>query len=102
MKNFRTYQLAKHFRVEVLRMNLKGNMKDQADRASLSIILNLAEGSAKTGAKDRRRFFLMAMGSLRECQALIEITNHTELTKLVDQLGGSINKLCKNPGPGFV
>lgn len=48
-------------------------MKDQMDRASLWVVLNLAEGAAKPTIKDRKKFFYIAMGSLRETQAILEI-----------------------------
>ena len=32
-------------------------IKDQFDRAAISIVLNIAEGNGKSGAKDRRRYF---------------------------------------------
>ena len=46
---------------------------DQLRRASISIPLNIAEASGKTGDKDRRRFFAIARGSAMECGAIIDI-----------------------------
>ena len=45
--------------------------KNQLGRASLSIMLNIAEGSAKFSAKDRRNFYITARGSVFECSSLI-------------------------------
>ena len=39
-----------------------GDVKDQLDRASTSIPLNIAEGNGKYTAKDRCRFFDIAHG----------------------------------------
>jgi len=56
---------------------LKGNKtipnyaKNQLGRASLSIMLNIAEGSAKFSNKDRRNFYITARGSAFECASLI-------------------------------
>ncbi|MBX7138295.1 MAG: four helix bundle protein, partial [Oligoflexia bacterium] len=40
-------------------------------RATLSIALNLAEGRGKPTRKDQLRFFSIAFGSVRECQAIL-------------------------------
>jgi four helix bundle protein len=47
--------------------------KDQLDRASTSIPLNIAEGNGKFSAKDRSRFFEMARGSALECAACLDV-----------------------------
>jgi four helix bundle protein len=44
-----------------------GDVKDQLDRASTSIPLNIAEGNGKYTPKDRCRFFDIAHGSALEC-----------------------------------
>src|ERR1041384_5037323 len=46
-----------------------GDVKDQLDRASASIPLNIAEGNGKYTPKDRCRFFDIAHGSALECAA---------------------------------
>lgn len=46
-----------------------GDIKDQLDRASTSIALNLDEGNGKYSKKDRCRFFDIARGSALECAA---------------------------------
>jgi four helix bundle protein len=50
-----------------------GDVKDQLDRASTSIPLNIAEGNGKYGLKDRCRFFDIAHGSALECAAGLDI-----------------------------
>jgi four helix bundle protein len=50
-----------------------GEVKDQLDRASISIPLNIAEGNGKYGPKDRCRFFDIAHGSTLECAAGLDI-----------------------------
>jgi four helix bundle protein len=50
-----------------------GDIKDQLDRASTSIPLNIAEGSGKYTPKDRCRFFDIAHGSALECAAGLDV-----------------------------
>ncbi|HVF71197.1 MAG TPA: four helix bundle protein [Chthoniobacterales bacterium] len=47
--------------------------KDQLDRASTSIPLNIAEGNGKFSVKDRARFLEMARGSALECAACLDV-----------------------------
>ncbi len=98
VKKFRTYQLAKELFKRTRHLTFSFMIKEQFDRAMLSVVLNLAEGAAKSSAKDRRRFFSVAMGSLREVQAILEISNYDELTNEADKLGAHIHKLILNPG----
>ena len=50
-----------------------GEVKDQLDRASTSIPLNIAEGNGKYAAKHRCWFFDIAHGSALECAAGLDI-----------------------------
>jgi four helix bundle protein len=47
--------------------------KDQLDRASTSIPLNIAEGNGKFSARDRARFLEMARGSALECAVCLDV-----------------------------
>ena len=53
-------------------ISAKSAAKDQLDRASTSIPLNIAEGNGKFSARDRARFFEMARGSALECAACLD------------------------------
>src|SRR5260370_14988028 len=50
-----------------------GDVKDQLDRASTSVPMNIAEGNGKYTPKDRCRFFDIAHGSALECAAGLDI-----------------------------
>ncbi len=50
-----------------------GDVKDQLDRASTSVPLNIAEGNGKYAPKDRCRFFDTAHGSALECAAGLDV-----------------------------
>ncbi len=71
-------------------------MKNQFQRAMLSIVLNLAEGSAKSSHKERKKFYEISLGSLREVQAILTLVNHQKLIKESDKIGAFLYKLCKN------
>lgn len=48
-------------------------MLDQLDRASTSIVLNVAEGGGKFSPRDRLRYYDIARGSALECAACLDI-----------------------------
>lgn len=50
-----------------------GEVKDQLDRASTSIPLNISEGNGKFAPKDRCRFLDIAHGSALECAACLDV-----------------------------
>jgi four helix bundle protein len=50
-----------------------GDIKDQLDRASNSIVLNIAEGNGKYSVKDRCRFLDTANASALECAAGLDV-----------------------------
>lgn len=51
---------------------LLATLRDQLDRASISIALNIAEGAGRFAALDKARFYGMA-GSATECGALLDL-----------------------------
>ena len=50
-----------------------GELRDQLRRASISVVLNIAEGAGKSSAPDRARFHAIARGSAMECGALVDV-----------------------------
>ena len=66
LQKFRTYQLSVLFYKSAQQLRLPRHLKDQMNRASSSICLNLAEGSGKKTAKDKIKFYSISLGSLRE------------------------------------
>lgn len=75
-------------------MPLRGEMRDQFERALLSVVLNLAEGSAKPTRKDQARFYAIALGSLREVQAIFDLIGDQYKFAQADRLAAMIFRLC--------
>ena len=70
------YQLALEFHAQAMQMvPQRGvrHIRDQLERASLGVVLCIAEGAGRSGAKDKRRFYAMARGSTTECAAILDI-----------------------------
>ena len=51
----------------------KAAVKDQLDRASTSVPLNIAEGNGKFAVRDRCRYLDFARGSALECAACLDV-----------------------------
>jgi four helix bundle protein len=54
-------------------ISAKAAAKDQLDRASTSLPLNIAEGNGKFSDADRSRFLEIARGSALECAACLDV-----------------------------
>lgn len=67
-------------------ISAKAAAKDQLDRASTSIPLNIAEGNGKFSPRDRSRFLETARGSALECAACLDVLVSRKLIN-VDQIG---------------
>ena len=48
-------------------------LRDQLERASVSIVLNLSEGCGRRARRDKARFYAMARGSAMECAAIVNL-----------------------------
>ena len=97
-RTFRSYQLAVEFYRRCQEVKAPAFLKNQLLRAASSIALNLAEGTCKPSVKERRRYYFIALGSLRECQAAMDLNGslNPKLKDLADHLGACIYRLC-NP-----
>jgi four helix bundle protein len=71
----------------------KAAAKDQLDRASTSIPLNIVEGNGKFSGKDRARFLEMARGSALECAACLDVLVARKLANS-DQAGEAKGRLA--------
>lgn len=53
--------------------DIRGAVRDQLDRSSTSIPLNIAEGNGKYSIKDRTRYLEVARGSALESAACLDV-----------------------------
>lgn len=104
--DFKVYQDARSFYIQVTKITAKFprsyyQLGDQLKRAALSVVLNIAEGSAKKSDKDFNRYIKNSLGSINECVACLDVSleemliTEEELSVLLklasevaDQLGG--------------
>ena len=59
-------------------------LKNQVRRSSLSVALNIAEGSAKNSDKDFNRYLVIALGSINESMASCEVALGEKLISVED------------------
>jgi four helix bundle protein len=80
-------------------------VKTQFGKASLSIMLNIAEGSAKPSDRDRSNFFAIARGSTFECSSLVDFLHQeqeispeisTQLKHLYEEISKMLFTMIKN------
>jgi four helix bundle protein len=98
MKNFKTLDLAIEFSKTCSKLDFKGHLKEQLQRAASSIALNLSEGNARGSAKEKRNFFHMSYGSLRECQTIFKLMdlNDQAIEQKADVLGACLYRLVNS------
>ena len=66
----------------------RAHLADQLTRASMSIVLNVAEGAGKFSKGDKRRYYLAARGSATESAALLDICLRLKLATDGDHHAG--------------
>ncbi|MBI4836705.1 MAG: four helix bundle protein [Candidatus Abawacabacteria bacterium] len=112
-EGFPVYLLAEEFYLAVLGSCLRNykivpEIRSQLQRASSSILLNLAEGAGKYSKKDKKNFYVITRGSIHECVAIIRIirlegkiedTNYmilyTKLHQISQMMSGLITKMSQ-------
>ena len=107
------YQLALEFlgRADEVARQLprgRGYLAEQLQRASLSILLNIAEGAGKFSGPDKALFYTRARGSVTECAAvldgcrklrLIGETVKVENKEMLERIASMLTKLIKSHRP---
>jgi four helix bundle protein len=69
------YQVALelHCLCSTLVASLNRIVKDQLERASLSVVLNIAEAGGRRSRRDKARYYAIARGSATETAALLDV-----------------------------
>jgi len=98
MKNFKTHKKAVVFYKEISNVKFPYFLKDQMLRAASSVALNLNEGAGKFSKKEQIRFYNIALGSLMECQSILELQSleNTRYFELANEIGRMIWGLIKS------
>jgi four helix bundle protein len=75
VERLEVFHVAVEFQAAAARLLPTGHavLRDQLERASLSVVLNISEGAARRGRRDRARFFTTARGSASESAAVIHL-----------------------------
>ena len=90
------------------------SLRDQMERASLSIPLNIAEGNGRWHKGEKRQFFWISRGSTFECVAILQVMARrglltdsvvgnlydqlSEISKMLSALIKSVDRLKDRPG----
>ena len=83
-KSLKAWQHAQRLSVECARAARKfpeyeqGALADQLRRGAYSVVLNIAEGSARRGSREYRKFLDTANGSLAEVETLLGVARDLE------------------------
>ena len=70
------YRVAREFDrflVRILPRRGAAGVRDQLQRASLSVVLNIAEGCGRFARAEKAHFYLIARGSAMECAAALDV-----------------------------
>lgn len=106
-RELRVWQDAKRIAVEIYRLVQNSpalikdwGLKDQMQRAAVSVASNIAEGDARKSDKDSIRFFHIALGSAAELMTQLEITRELGFSsdKEIDDLVCRLEMLSKQIG----
>ena len=110
-ERFVAWQRAMSFTEEIYRVTASFpkhevyGLSSQLRRAAVSVTANIAEGTAKKGKRDFKRFLDIALGSLSEAASLLILAKrlgyldtdaHEDLMRLKHSVGGPLWSLCRS------
>jgi four helix bundle protein len=96
------YQLVKQTNLDVLKYIFSGKIKDvylmeQFKRATLSIQLNLAEGTGRFSSKEKKHYFTVSRSSAFECVAILDVLKGLDIMdqKMYDEYYANYEQMSK-------
>ncbi|MBP8726416.1 MAG: four helix bundle protein [Saprospiraceae bacterium] len=96
------YQVIRTNNHKVLKYIFSGEVKDkylydELKRATLSIQLNLAEGTGRFSPKEKKHYFTVARSSVFECVAILDVLKSMKMIEddLYEDLYGSYEQISK-------
>jgi four helix bundle protein len=93
-EKLKVYQLAIEFNKFAhqicSKLDFRSDIKNQLDRASNSIVLNIAEGNGKYSKKDKCRYFDISVGSAFESASCLDILSVRNLISSEDLNTGKL------------
>jgi len=106
------YQIAFETNIKTLKIlfsdaRMDAFFKEQWKRASLSVVLNLAEGVGRFSTADKKHFLTIARGSVFECVALLKAalelgwipeSQHAELYAKYEQISKMLLGMFRSYG----
>ncbi|PIN76588.1 four helix bundle protein [Candidatus Woesearchaeota archaeon CG10_big_fil_rev_8_21_14_0_10_36_11] len=110
-ENIEVYRLAYSFVLEVYKIiklypqSEENNIASQLRRSSVSIVLNIAEGSAKASRKEFVHFLNTAFASAKEVEVLLKLSRdlgfleqelYNKMYKLLDELNAKLYMFIRN------
>jgi four helix bundle protein len=98
LEGFDCYRLALEFAALAVTLVPRGHaaLKDQIERASTSVVLNVSEGWGYCQARQKAQFYTIARGSLLESGAAIDLLRARGLASAADCERGRV--LCTRVG----
>ncbi len=97
---WKVYKDAKELLGEVIKItsklpiHLKYEFGNQLVRSALSVVLNIAEGSGKNSDKELNRFFDIAIGSINETLAGLDVLKDNKVVS--EELFNKLFESCKS------
>ena len=70
---FKLYTLALAWSKQMLTLPVQGCLRDQLQRAVLSVVLNIAEGGAQGSVRAKNKYFRIARASAWEVSAVVDV-----------------------------